>query len=216
MRSSRRQTASVGPRWQCHDSWLTTRKSGQDGAGAAAAHGDQHLGRFKHVRHPAFGLFGRYVDAPLGHRRDGSGIHRSGGFGSTGADGGLFSGKVFEESHGHLGSARVVSAENEHSGFGHASPVVGVSGPACDDGWVYRSRSSAAMGPRDDTVAANRPSCVCRRFVCDNSPKLGDAHLSARGSRVSETSDRSATPVLVTAARARTTGFRSRTSTASR
>jgi len=38
------------------------------------------------------------------------------------------SGKVFEESHGHLGSARVVSAEKEHSGFGHVSSVGGVVG----------------------------------------------------------------------------------------
>src|ERR1700757_3602948 len=93
--------------------------SGEDRASVAAAHGDHYVSGFEHVVSPAFRLLGGDVDTLFCHRGDGCCVYLIGWFGAARVDRCLIAGVVCEESHGHLGAARVVGAKEEHSWFRH-------------------------------------------------------------------------------------------------
>jgi hypothetical protein len=60
--------------------------AGEDRAGVAAAHGDDHVAVAGGVVVEEFGLLAGDVDADLGHRLDGDRVDPVSGFGSCGAD----------------------------------------------------------------------------------------------------------------------------------
>jgi hypothetical protein len=76
--------------------------AGEDGAGVAAAHGDDDVGGADDLVGPRLGVLAGDVDAALGHRRDGRRVDPAGRVGAAGPGDRVVGGEVGEEPQGHL------------------------------------------------------------------------------------------------------------------
>jgi hypothetical protein len=91
--------------------------AGEDGAGIAAAHGDDDVCGADDLVGPGLGVLAGDVDAAFGHSSDGGGVDLEAGFGAARPRGGPVAGEVLEEAEGHLAAACVVDAEEEYYGL---------------------------------------------------------------------------------------------------
>src|SRR5699024_4867088 len=98
--------------------------AGEDGAGVAAAHGDDDVRGGHGVNGELLGFLTGDVDADLDHGRYGDGVDLLDGLGAGGADVDAVAGEVGEPSGGHLGAAGIVDADKEHGRLvRHGVPV---------------------------------------------------------------------------------------------
>src|SRR5262249_37472847 len=88
--------------------------AGEDRAGVAAAHGDDHVGGPDDFVGPRFGELGADVDADFGHGVDRGRVDLAFGHGSAGVDDDLIAGQALEPGGRHLGAAGVVDAQEQH------------------------------------------------------------------------------------------------------
>ena len=91
--------------------------AGDDGAGVAAAHGDDDVGGLDDLVGPGLGVLAGDVDVAFGHGLDRGGVDFVARFGAAGPGDRGVAGVVLEEAHRHLGAAGVVGAQEQHGGF---------------------------------------------------------------------------------------------------
>ena len=111
--------------------------AGVDGAGVAAAHGDDVVGGLDGGIAKAGGGFAGDIDADLGHDGDGGGVEGCGGFAAGAANAYAPFAEMREQAGGHLRPAGVVNADEEDFGEGFAHR-----------GYSVRVASGAGAGSR--------------------------------------------------------------------
>ena len=101
-------------------------------SGGCGAYGrDDDIGGLDLVAGEGLGVLAGDVQADLGHRGDNGGVELAGGLGSGRGDPDTPGGLVVQQRGGHLGAARVVRADEEHSwDVGHGWLPSSVSRPA--------------------------------------------------------------------------------------
>ena len=129
--------------------------AGEDGAGVAAAHGDDDVGGLHDLVGPGFGELAGDVDADFGHRLDRRRVDLVSGFRSAGPGDGILSGHVREVTQRHLGAARVVGAQEQDGGLA-------VDHLALDSGQGIKALAGEPLGQQRQEV---RDGCAAGELV---------------------------------------------------
>ena len=96
--------------------------AGEEGAGVAAAHGDDDVGGLDGFGGEDLRGVGGDVDADFGHGLDGDGVDLVGGFADPAERTSIrVAGEVAQVAGGHLGAAGVVDADEQDGGLGGRS-----------------------------------------------------------------------------------------------